>query len=203
MATRYGLARVSTNEQTLSAQIDALRCAGVTANNILTETISGTKTDRPALNELRARVASGDIAAGSELVVVAIDRLGRSTLDVLNLLKWLGDHGVKVVSLREGFDTSGPIGAALLQIIVVVAELEAGLIRSRTKASLDVLRERIARGETDVRLGRPRRLTPAVVKQISVAHDDPSITPAECCRALGISKSSYYNALRQVRTSNA
>lgn len=143
-----GYVRVSTDEQTFEAQERALTQAadfrGVRLD-IVAETASGQRR-RTQLDELEARARAGKVR---ELWVVGLDRLGRSTLDVLLRLDRFSQAGCVVVSLREGLDLGSPAGRLQAQLLAAFAEFEAAMIRDRTKAGLAVAR---ARGR---RLGRP------------------------------------------------
>ena len=102
-------------------------------------------------------------------------------------------RGAKLVSLRETIDTGSPMGRFFVSIVGSVACLERDLILTRTKAGAALARQR------GVRFGRPPKLTEAMIRQVLLAHDDPGTTVPETCRVLGISKSSYYAALREGR----
>jgi DNA invertase Pin-like site-specific DNA recombinase len=146
--TTFGYARVSTDGQTLDAQVRELRSAG--AVRILREKISGAITDRAQLRRALAALGKGDI-----LLVTRLDRLARSTRDLLNTLAAIAEKGAGFRSLRDSWaDTTTPHGRLMLTILAGLAEFERELIRTRTGEG----RERaMARG---VRMGRKPKLTP-------------------------------------------
>jgi DNA invertase Pin-like site-specific DNA recombinase len=146
--TIYGYARVSTDGQTVAAQVAELTAAG--AAKVFHETASGARTDRPELAKLMKRLESGDT-----VLVTRLDRLARSTRDLLNVLHALAERGVGFRSLVDTWaDTTTPHGRLMLTVLGGLAEFERELIRARTGEG----RKRAqARG---VKFGRPRKLTP-------------------------------------------
>jgi DNA invertase Pin-like site-specific DNA recombinase len=129
--TVYGYARVSTDRQTLDAQVAALKAAG--ADKTYSEKQSGAKTDRAALAKLLAALGAGDV-----LLVTRLDRLARSTRDLLNVLAAISERGAGFRSLAETWaDTTTPHGKLLLTIMGGFAEFERSLILSRTSEGLD------------------------------------------------------------------
>ena len=144
----FGYARVSTNGQDLSAQDAELRSAGCA--KVFKEKVSGAKTDRPELAKAIRQLEEGDV-----LVVTRLDRLARSTRDLLNVLDEIAKRGAGFRSLKDSWaDTTSAHGRLMLTILGGLAEFERELIRARTGEG----RKRAkARG---VRFGRPRKLTP-------------------------------------------
>ena len=144
----FGYARVSTNGQDLSAQDAELRSAGCA--KVFKEKVSGAKTDRPELAKAIRQLEPGDV-----LVVTRLDRLARSTRDLLNVLDEIAKRGAGFRSLKDSWaDTTSAHGRLMLTILAGLAEFERELIRARTGEG----RKRAkARG---VRFGRPRKLTP-------------------------------------------
>ena len=145
--TIYGYARVSTDGQTLAAQDAALHAAGCA--KVYGEKQSGAKTDRPELAKLLRRLEPGDV-----LMATRLDRLARSTRDLLNILHTLGDRSIGFKSLADAWaDTTTPHGRLLVTMLAGIAEFERELIKARTGEG----RKRAqARG---VRFGRPPALT--------------------------------------------
>ena len=145
--TIYGYARVSTDGQTLAAQDAALHAAGCA--KVYGEKQSGAKTDRPELAKLLRRIEPGDV-----LIVTRLDRLARSTRDLLNILHTLGERSIGFKSLADTWaDTTTPHGRLLVTMLAGIAEFERELIKARTGEG----RKRAqARG---VRFGRPPALT--------------------------------------------
>ena len=129
----HGYARVSTGEQTLDAQVRELKAAGCAS--VVEERASGGDPSRPALSGLLGRLASGDT-----LVVVRLDRLGRSLLHLLETINGLHERGVHFRSLGDPVDTASPQGRFTLQILGAMAEFERALIRERTMSGLAAAR---------------------------------------------------------------
>jgi DNA invertase Pin-like site-specific DNA recombinase len=146
--TVYGYARVSTEGQSLTAQVAELKTAG--AHRIYQEKISGALSDRRQLARLLAELDDGDV-----VLVSRLDRLARSTRDLLNILAKIGKAGAQFKSLRETWaDTTTPVGRLMVTIIGGIAEFERELIRAGTG---DGRKRARANG---VLFGRPRKLTP-------------------------------------------
>jgi DNA invertase Pin-like site-specific DNA recombinase len=147
MAT-FGYARVSTRDQDLSAQVAELRAAGCA--KVLKEKASGAKTDRPELAKVLRSLEPGDV-----LIVTRLDRLARSTRDLLNVLDAVAKREAGFKSLKDTWaDTTTPHGRLMLTVLDGLAEFERELIRARTGEG------RIRAKERGVRFGRPRKLTP-------------------------------------------
>lgn len=130
-----GYGRVSTGDQNADSQVDALTKAG--ANKVFIEKFTGTKLDRPELNR-----AFDYLRAGDQLVITKLDRLGRSTKDLLALLERLNELGVQLRVLDQNIDTSTAEGKFFFTIIGAVAEFERSLIVSRTRDGLAAARAR-------------------------------------------------------------
>jgi DNA invertase Pin-like site-specific DNA recombinase len=146
--TTYGYARVSTNGQDLSAQEHELMAAGCTM--IFKEKISGAKTDRAELAKLLHKIGSGDV-----LVVTRLDRLSRSTRDLLNVIAALTERGAGFKSLKDTWaDTTSPHGRLMLTVLGGLAEFERELIRARTGEGRKRAKDR------GVKFGRPAALKP-------------------------------------------
>jgi DNA invertase Pin-like site-specific DNA recombinase len=142
-----GYARVSTQEQTLDAQLAALKAAG--AVRICREKISGVRAVRPQLTKLMHTIGKGNV-----LIVTKLDRLGRSTRELLTLIHHIDEAGAAFRSLGDPlFDTSTSQGRLLVTMLAAIAEFERELIRERTGAG----RERAKKA--GVRFGRPRKLS--------------------------------------------
>ena len=183
-----GYARVSTGEQTLDLQLDALTNAG--CGKVFTETASGAKADRPILEEVLAYARPGDI-----LVVWRLDRLGRSLPHLIETVAGLRERGIGFRSLTEQIDTTTPGGKLIFHVFGALAEFERDLIRERTHAGLAAAR---ARGRTG---GRPKKLTNP--KQLALAqalYDGGQSDVATICQTLGISRATLYRHLRLDKT---
>ncbi len=173
----YGYARVSTDGQTLDAQVAALTAAG--AAPVFRETASGAKTDR---RELAKAVRALD--AGDTLLVTRLDRLARSTRDLLNILDTIAKAGAGFRSLGDAWaDTTTPHGRLMLTVLGGLAEFERELIRARTGEGRDRAK---ARG---VHMGRPPELTPHQKREALTALADGSATQADLARRFNISAS--------------
>jgi DNA invertase Pin-like site-specific DNA recombinase len=144
----FGYARVSTRDQNLAAQDAELRAAGCA--KVFKEKISGAKTDRPELVKAIGRLEPGDV-----LVVTRLDRLARSTRDLLNVIAAIAERGAGFKSLKDAWaDTTSAHGRLMLTVLGGLAEFERELIRARTGEGRKRAKER------GVRFGRPRKLTP-------------------------------------------
>lgn len=181
-----GYARVSTHDQNLSPQIDALKQAG--CEEIFHDKISGSKAERPGLSEALAYLRKGD-----SLLVWRLDRLGRSLKHLIETVTQLEERGVGFHSLQEAIDTTTSGGKLVFQIFGALAEFERNLIRERTQAGLAAARARGRKG------GRPKVLDKTKVELAYRLYDEKKHTINEICRILGISKPTLYTYLNQVR----
>jgi DNA invertase Pin-like site-specific DNA recombinase len=147
MSDIVGYCRVSTADQTLDAQIAELKAVGVT--QLFAEKQSGARSDRPQLRRALAALGTGDV-----LVVSRIDRLARSTRDLLNILHEVRERGAAFKSLADPWvDTSSPMGEFMLTVLGGVATLERHLIKARTDVGIRRARE------AGIKFGRPSKLT--------------------------------------------
>jgi DNA invertase Pin-like site-specific DNA recombinase len=183
---KIGYARVSTKEQSLNLQEDALQKEGCT--KIYSEQISGAKSERPKLKEMIEQLRKGDI-----IVVWKLDRLGRSLRDLVNLVAQFQDLDVGFKSLQDNIDTTTPAGKLTFHLFAALAEFERDIISSRTKAGLEAAR---ARGRSG---GRPKGLSKKAQDKARLAESlykekERSIT--EICDHLEISKPTLYRYLR-------
>jgi DNA invertase Pin-like site-specific DNA recombinase len=154
--TVYGYARVSTDGQTLEAQVEALKAAGCAKPNIFFEKISGVVTDRKALAKAIDALGEGDT-----LVVTRLDRLARSTRDLLNTLHTVASKGAGFKSLADVWaDTTTPHGRLMLTVLGGLAEFERELIRARTGEGRRRAKER------GVHMGRSSKLLPYQRKEV-------------------------------------
>ena len=172
---KYGYARVSTDGQSVAAQVAALNAAG--AGKVFREVASGAKTDRAQLRKAIAALHAGDV-----LMVTRLDRLARSTRDLLNTLATITGKKAGFRSLGDGWaDTTTPHGRLMLTVLGGLAEFERELIRARTGEG----RERAkARG---VRMGRPPKLTPHQRREAIRRRDRGNETLADIARAYNVS----------------
>ena len=174
-----GYARVSTPDQKLDLQLDALREAG--CERVFTDEASGANAERPGLTDALAFARSGDA-----LVVWRLDRFGRSLKDLVGRVDELRERGVGFRSLTEGVDTTSPTGKLVFHIFGALAEFERDLIRERTLAGLASARARGRKG------GRPRAMDEEKVRVASRLMRDPEVSVAEVCRAVGVSSATLY-----------
>ena len=178
-----GYARVSTTDQTLALQQDALRAAG--CEQLYTDTASGSLTDRPGLAE-----ALSHLRAGDTLVVWRLDRLGRSLAHLIDTIKVLQGRGIHFKSLQEQLDTGTSGGKLVFHVFGALAEFERDLIRERTKAGLAAAR---ARGTVG---GRPRSLSSRKIAQLRTLAADKRNSVAEIGQTLGISRATFYRYVK-------
>ena len=172
---KIGYARVSTDDQHLELQLDALRQAG--CEKIFEDKMSGSKFDRPGLNEALAYARKGDV-----LVVWRLDRLGRSLPDLLELVARLEANSIGLNSLNEQICTDTPSGKLIFHIFAALTEFERNLIRERTNAGLAAARKR----------GRRRRLDEQQIRQIRALLRDPNISVSEVAASYGVSRGTIY-----------
>ena len=177
-----GYARVSTADQTLSLQQDALRAAGCV--RVFTDTTSGTATARPGLD-----AALDYVRAGDTLVVWRLDRLGRSLRHLLETVQHLEAREIGFRSLTEQIDTTTSSGRLIFHIFASLAEFERALIRERTQAGLAAARARGRKG------GRPHAAALQDAKKLARARElytSQQMSVQEICQWLGVSRSTFY-----------
>ena len=156
--------------------------------DIFIEQISGGlhHAKRPKLYQLLNQLENQDV-----VYIYRTDRLGRSTSDLLTIVERIKGAGARLISITDGVDTgTGMVADMFLTLLSVVSQYERALIADRTRSSLKVLKDR------GVQLGRPRKITSVIVRQVQAMHDDPTLSVKDVCGSLGISRSSYYQALR-------
>ena len=177
-----GYARVSTTGQDTATQEAKLEAAGCTL--IRTETVSGgSRNGRNELASILDFIRSGDI-----LIVVKLDRLGRNTRDVLNLVHELEEKSASLRVLEPAIDTAGPMGRMVLTVLGMVAEMELGFIRDRQRAGIDAAK---AKG---VYKGRPVTFDRARI--VSLRKEGMGAT--EIAKAVGCKRGNVYKALKAV-----
>ena len=181
---KVGYARVSTNDQTLDLQLDALKVAG--CEKLFHDVASGAKTARPGLAEAMDYMRHGDT-----LVVWRFDRLGRSLPHLIETVTILERRGVGFHSLQESIDTSTSGGKLIFHMFGALAEFERNLIRERTQAGLKAAR---ARGRTG---GRPKALNETKSQLLFKLYDEKQHSIAEICELVGVSKTTLYEYLRR------
>jgi len=179
MNQRIGYARVSTEEQHLDLQRNALQRAG--CGVLYEETASGKNVARPELENCRKALRSGDT-----LVVWRLDRLGRSLTDLIHIVEELDRSGVAFESLTEKIETASAAGKLVFHVFAALAEFERSLIRERTHAGLAAAR---ARGRAG---GRKPKLSEKQIREIKTLLRDPDIRVADVARRYGISRTTLY-----------
>lgn len=179
-----GYARVSTDDQNLALQHDALTAAG--CEKIYEDKISGARAERPGLT-LAMEVAR----AGDTLIVWRLDRLGRSLKDLITLAERLEQRKVGLKSLKEALDTTSSGGRLIFHMFGALAEFERDLIRERTQAGLSAAR---ARGRLG---GRPKLLSPEKRRLAVQLYRAKEHSIVEICRLMGISKPTLYSYLAE------
>lgn len=180
---QIGYARVSTSEQSLDGQRDALQAAG--CDRVYEESASGKRGAwRPVWEETLRHLRSGDV-----LVVTELSRLGRSTSELAALAEDLEARAVGLRILNLGIDTSTPAGKLIYRMISAVAEMERDLLIERTKRGLAAARARGRNG------GRPVKLTPAKLRAARALRDEGSLTMAEIAEQVGVARGTLYRHL--------
>ena len=179
-----GYARVSTQDQNLELQNDALSKAGCA--RIFTEVIGGSRTERTGLQEALNILRSGDT-----LVVWRLDRLGRSLKHLIDIVNQLREKEIGFRSLQESIDTTTSGGKLIFHMFGALAEFERDVIRERTQAGLRAARARGRQG------GRPRVLDGARLEMVRKMYEDRKYLPADICKAMGISRATLYRSVAQ------
>lgn len=177
----FGYARVSTEQQNLDRQIDALKRYGV--DTVYMEKMTGTKRERPELNNMLERITQGDT-----VVVESLSRLGRSTKDLIELTELFRSKGVHLVSLKESIDTSTSTGKLLFTLMSAIAQFERDCIADRTKEGLKAARARGRKG------GRPRTNPDAVKKAVKL-YGTKQYSIKEIEELTGVKKATLYRNL--------
>src|SRR3954463_14043757 len=177
-----GYARISTDDQNLDLQRDALEKAG--CEQIYTDRVSGTKASRPGLTEALSHLRSGDT-----LVVWRLDRLGRSLRHLIDTVTDLQARGIGFKSLQESIDTTTSGGKLVFHIFGALAEFEREIIRERTNAGLQAARARGRNG------GRPKKLTNKQIQMLQHLAADKKHSVKEICQTLGIGRTAFYRYL--------
>jgi len=183
---KFGYARVSTDDQELARQIDALNNYGV--DKIYKEKITGTKASRPELDKLKNAVREGD-----SVIIESLSRLGRSTKDLLALLEEWDNQGVKLVSLKENIDTTTPTGKLLVTVLSAISQFERDITVQRTNEGLQAARQRGRKG------GRPKANAENVRKAVDY-YNRQTMSVKEITAICGISQATLYRALNEAKT---
>lgn len=178
-----GYARVSTDDQKLRLQRDALKQAG--CKRLFQEKVSGAAKTLPARDKLLGFAREGDL-----IVVWKLDRLGRSLRDLIDVVGALEEKGIGFRSLQEAIDTTTATGKLTFHIFAALAEFERDLVRERTNAGLAAARRR------GTQLGRPRALTAQQVQMAEAMMADPGLSTRQIAEQLGVHRSTLYRSLK-------
>ena len=178
----YGYARVSTVDQNLDRQKDALYKYGV--DELYCEKISGAKRSRPELDRMLANLESGD-----SVVIESLSRLGRSVKNLSELMEMFNEKGIRLISLKESIDTTSATGRLLFTIISSLAAFERETLIERTNEGLASAR---ARGKVG---GRPKTNAAALKKAVAL-YETGQYSLADVTNLTGVSKSTLYRALK-------
>ena len=179
-----GYARVSTEDQNLDLQLDALKDAG--CEKVFQDKISGVKEERNGLSQVLEVLRPGDA-----LVVWKLDRLGRSLQHLISVINELKKEGIYFRSIKESLDTSSSTGKLIFHIFGALAEFERDIIRERTMAGLKAAR---ARGRVG---GRPKVMDVGKLKLAKTLMADNTRSVGEICEVLGVSKATLYWYLKE------
>ncbi len=177
----YGYARVSTRQQDLSRQLDLLD--RYECNKIYTEKISGVRANRPELNKLKKRVKEND-----KIIIESFSRLGRSTKHLIDLVYFFEKKGVKLISIKENFDTQTPQGKLMMTVFQAFSQFERDIIVERTKEGLESAR---ARGNIG---GRPR-IDPGLIQHALNLYQKEGKAVVDICAQTGLKRSTFYRYL--------
>ncbi|HHT0062924.1 TPA: recombinase family protein [Raoultella planticola] len=177
-----GYARVSTDDQNLNLQRDALLLAG--CEKIFEDQISGARAERPGLQAVLEFARPGDT-----LVIWRLDRLSRSLKDLIEMVKLLESKTVGLMSLQESVDTTSSSGMLIFHLFGALAEFERNLIRERTQAGLQAARARGRKG------GRPKALNKDKQALVVQLYDERKHTVEQICLLMGISRPTLYKYL--------
>lgn len=183
---KIGYARVSTKDQNLALQKDALKKEG--CKLIFEEKASGIKSDRPELLRMIEQLREGDI-----IIIWKLDRLGRSLRDLVNLVKKIQSKGAELKSLNDAIDTTTAQGKLAFHLFAALAEFERDIISERTKAGLEAARARGRKG------GRPKGLSKEAQDKAIIAkslYEQGEMSVTEICKYIDIARSTFYKYLK-------
>lgn len=180
---KIGYARVSTRDQSLDGQIDTLKEYG--CERIFSEKVSGRKVKRTELDKCLDYLREGDV-----LVIYKLDRLGRTTKQLIELAQWLEANDIELQIIDMNINTKDAMGKMFFTMMSAFAELEANLLSERTKKGLDSAR---ARGRTG---GRPR-LPDHKRREIKFLYDEKKLTGAEIAEQTGVSRTTVYRVIKE------
>ena len=177
----FGYARVSTSQQLLDTQIKQLKADGVKSSRIFSDKVTGSKLERTGLDLLRVKVEEGDL-----ILVTKLDRLGRDTADMIQLIKEFDNMGVAVKFLNDGISTEGSMGKMVVTILSAVAQAERERILERTNEG------RIEARERGVIFGRKRKINRNKVHELH----QKGRGATEIAKDMNIGRSTVYKILK-------
>jgi len=177
----FGYARVSTSQQSLDIQIKTLQESGVKESRIFTDKVSGSHVNREGLHMLRVKVEKGDV-----ILVKKLDRLGRDTADMIQLIKEFDDMGVAIRFLDDGINTEGTMGKMVVTILSAVAQAERQRILERTNEG------RIEAKAKGIKFGRKRTIDRERIQKLH----DTGMGATDISRQMGIGRSTVYKLLK-------
>lgn len=183
----FGYGRVSTNQQSLDIQIEALKAEGVEEHRIFTDKATGSNTDRAGLDTLRVKVETGDM-----VLIKKLDRLGRDTADMVSLIKEFDSAGVKVRFLDDGISTEGSMGKMVITILAAVAQAERERERERIMERTNEGRQ-VARAN-GVKFGRKQSIDRSQFQSLIKAGKGAT----EISKSMGIGRSTVYKLMKEI-----
>lgn len=186
---RIGYARVSSDDQEMALQLDALAKSG--CERVFSEKVSTGRDQRPQRDECLQTLRAGDT-----LVVWRLDRLGRSMAELVAIVNGLAKRGVIFESLTERIDTSSASGEFTFHLFAALAQFERQIIKERTKAGLEAARARGRRG------GRQPKVTPKAKREMAALYASGTSTVGEICDRYEITRSTFYRAVLERDYSN-
>jgi DNA invertase Pin-like site-specific DNA recombinase len=185
----YGYVRVSTRDQEEALQLEAMDKAGIhPADRYIDKGVSGSKTSRPAFDQMLADVESGKILPGDKIAVWKLDRLGRSSGHTITTMQTLVSKGIHVHILTDGIDSSTPAGEAMISMLAIFAQMELAFIKERTRAGLAAAK---AQGHTG---GRARAMDSSQAR-IAQSEYDKGEKVADIAKSLKVSVPTIYRYL--------
>ena len=179
---RIGYARVSTDDQSLNLQLDALKAAGCT--RIFTDKLSGKSRKRPGLDKALAA-----LTRDNQLVVWRLDRLGRNFRDLVDIADELRERGTHLIALSEGIDTSSNVGEIIFRLMSVFSDFERNLIVERTRAGLAAAKSR------GVRLGRQSTITARQLRNAKALRQS-GMSVTAIAKRISVGRSTLYRHMR-------
>ncbi|MCB9092830.1 MAG: recombinase family protein [Halobacteriovoraceae bacterium] len=183
----FGYARVSTSQQSLDLQLQSLKKEGVKSNRIFTDKASGSKADRKGLSLLRVKVEEGDV-----ILVKKLDRLGRDTADMIQLIKEFDEMGVAVRFIDDRISTEGTVGKMVVTILSAVAQAERQRILERTNEG------RVEAKAKGVKFGRKRSINRSQLKELI----EKGTGASKIAEQMKIGRSTVYKLMREIAQPN-